>query len=140
MKIYRVSRTYLWLRAMTKAFLTAGAGVLYVNAVTHPTPLPLRLALLAGLTVVGYVLYVRQPKMATEIALDEDGSIQFRNRRGSQDVNVADLRTIAPSLGRRAVTVRHSGGKLRVPNRFRGFYDFLATVKAQNPAVAIKGF
>jgi len=113
---------------------------LYVRAVTHPTPLPARMMLLAGLTAFGYLMYVRQPRMPTEIVWGEDGSIDFRGRKGTQRVHVADLRSIAPGVGRMAVRVRHTGGRLRMPNRFRGFYDFLATVKAHNPSVAIKGF
>ena len=139
-KTYRVSQPYLWLRGGTKALATLAAAFLYVQAVTHPTPMPARLTLLAGLAAFGYLMYVRQPRMPTEITWDEDGSIQFRGRKGTQRVHVADLLTISPGLGRLAVKVRHSGGKLRLPNRFRGFYDFLATVKQQNPAVAIKGF
>jgi hypothetical protein len=140
MKIYQISRPYLWLRAGTKALATAAAGFLYISAVTHPTPLPTRLALLAGLTAFGYLMYVRQPRMPTEIFWGEDGSIEFRGRKGTQRVHVADLRSIAPGVGRMAVKVRHKGGRFRMPNRFRGFYDFLAMVKAQNPSVAIKGF
>lgn len=140
MKTYRVSRPYLWLRAGTKALATAAAAFLYIRAVTHPTPLEMRLMLLAGLTAFGYLMYVRQPKMPTEITLAEDGWVEFRGRRGTRRVQVADLRTITPGVGRMAVKVRHAGGKLRMPNRFRGFYDFLATVKQINPSVAIKGF
>jgi len=140
MKTYKVSRPYLWLRAGTKVVATAVAIFLYVRAVTHPTPLPTRLSLLAGLTVFGYLMYVRQPRMPTEIVWGEDGSIEFRGRKGTQRVHVADLRSIAPGVGRMAVRVRHTGGRLRLPNRFRGFHDFLATVKAHNPSVAIKGF
>jgi hypothetical protein len=140
MKTYRVSQPYLWLRAGTKALATAAAAFLYFQAVTHPTPLPARLTLLAGLTAFGYLMYVRQPRVPTEIRLGEDGSIEFRGRKGSQKLQVADLRNISPSISKMAVKVRHTGGKVRIPNRFRGFYDFLATVKQINPSVAIKGF
>ncbi len=140
MKTYQVSRPYLWLRASTKAIATTAAVYLYISAVTHPTPLPMRLTLLAGLASFGYLMYVRQPRMPTEIIWGEDGSIEFRGRKGTQRVHVADLRSIASGVGRMAVKVRHKGGRLRMPNRFPGFYDFLATVKAHNPTVAIKGF
>lgn len=140
MKTYRVSRPYLWLRTGTKLLGTAAAALLYINALTHPTPLPARLLLLAGLSAFGYLAYVRQPKVPTEIAVAEDGWVEFRGRKATQRVPIADLLAIAPGLGRLAVNVKHAGGRLRVPNRFGGFYDFLATVKASNPSVAIKGF
>lgn len=140
MKTYHVSRSYLWLRAATKLLATAVAAILYVRAVTHPTPLPLRLSLLAGLAAFGYLLYVRQPRMPTEIALADDGWVEFRGRKGTERVRLADIRGITSGIGRMAVRVRHAGGRLRMPNRFLGFYDFLATVKARNPSIAIKGF
>ncbi|MDB5351759.1 MAG: hypothetical protein JWN86_3006 [Planctomycetota bacterium] len=140
MKIYQLSRPYLWLRGGTKTLATAAAVFLYISAVTHPTPLSTRLALLAGLTAFGYLMYVRQPRMPSEIIWGDDGSIEFRGRKGTQRLHVADLRSIAPGTGRMTVRVRHKGGRLRMPNRFHGFYDFLATVKAHNPSVAIKGF
>ena len=67
MKTYRVSRFYRWSRFGAKVVLTAVGGILYAVAVTHPTPLALRLLLLAGLALFGWLFYVRQPKMPTEI-------------------------------------------------------------------------
>ena len=140
MTTYRVSQPYLWLRAGIKVLSTVFAGFLYVQAVTHPTPLPARLMLLSGLVGFGYLMYVRQPRMPTQIIVGEDGFVEFRGRTSSQKVRIADLQTIKPGIGRLAVKIRHAGGKLRMPNRFKGFYNFLATVKQANPAVAIKGF
>jgi hypothetical protein len=128
MKIYRVSRSYLWARGAVKVVLTAVAAVLYIAAVTNPTPFPLRLLLLVALAVFGWLMYVRAPRMPTEITL-------CRTR-----VHAADIRSIGRGLWRGTVRVRHSGGRIRLPNRFRGFYDFLAAVKSLNPSVAIRGF
>jgi len=140
MKTYRVSRPYLWLRATTKALATAAAAFLYIQAVIHPTPLATRLTLLAGLAVFGYLMYVRLPKMPTEISLAQDGWVEFRGRNGTQRVQISELRTIKPGIGRMAVKVRHGNGRVRLPNRFHEFYDFLASIKAMNPAIVVKGF
>jgi hypothetical protein len=140
MKTYRVSPLFLWSTRLTKLALTAAAGALYIGAVTHPTPLPARLALLAGLAAFIWLFYVRLPRLTTEIELNEDGWVEFRNRRGSQQVHVASIRSIGRGLGPRGVRVRHGGGSVRLPARFRQFYDFLASVKSMNPAIEIRGF
>jgi hypothetical protein len=140
MKTYRVSRLYRWSRFGAKVILTAVAGVLYVLAVTHPTPLAARLLLLAGIALFGWLFYVRLPKMATEITITDDGWVSFRNRRGTTRVQATDIRSIDRSLGRRTLRVEHAGGQVQVPNRFRKLVDLLLTVKGLNPALEIRGF
>ena len=140
MKSYRVSRPVLWLTSAAKFTLTAAAAVLYVVAVTHPTPLMPRLMLLAAMIFFGWFFYVRLPKMPTEIDLASDGWIAFRRRKGAQQVHVASIRSIRRGPGRRSARVRHGGGTVRIPGRVREFYDFLASVKAMNPAIEIRGF
>jgi len=140
MKSYRVSRAFLWSSTAAKYLLTAAAAGCYLYAVTHPTPLGPRLLLLALMIVFGWIFYVRLPKMPTEIGVADDGWIEFRNGRGARQVHVASIRSIGRGIGRGTVRVRHGGGKLRLPNRVRNFYDFLATVKTMNPAIEIRGF
>jgi hypothetical protein len=140
MKTYRVSRLYRWSRFVAKVVLTGVGGVLYVIAVTHPTPLALRLMLLAGLALFGWLFYVRLPRMATEITVSEDGWVNFRSRRGSTRVQAADIRSIGRNFGRRTLSVVHAGGQLRMPNRYKKLLDFLFTMKGLNPAIEIRGF
>jgi hypothetical protein len=140
MKTYQVSRAYRWSRAGAKILLTAAAGFLYLLAVTHPTPLPARLLLLAAIAFFGWLFYVRLPQMPTEINFTDDGWVNFRNRRGSTRVQAADIRSIARSLGRRTLRVEHAGGAVRVPNNFQKLVDLLLTFKGLNPAIEIRGF
>ena len=56
MKTYRVSRLYRLSRTGAKVILTGAAGFLYVMAVTHPTPLAVRLLLLAAIALFGWLL------------------------------------------------------------------------------------
>jgi hypothetical protein len=140
MKTYRVSRLYRWSRTGAKVILTAVAGFLYVMAVTHPTPLALRLLLLAAMVLFGWLFYVRFPKMPTEITVTDDGWVSFQSRRGTTRVQAADIRSIGQSFGRRTLRVKHAGGQVQLPNRFRKSFDFLLTMKGLNPAIDIKGF
>jgi hypothetical protein len=140
MKTYRVSRFYRWSRFGAKVILTLVAGGLYFAAVTHPTPLALRLLLLAGLALFGWLFYVRLPKLATEITVTPDGWVSFRSRRGTTRVQATDIRLIGRSFGRRTLNVVHAGGQVRMPNRFRTLLDFLFTLKGLNPALEIRGF
>jgi len=140
MKTYRVSRLYRWSRFGAKVILTIVAGALYIAAVTNPTPLALRLLLLAGLLLFGWLFYVRLPKMATEITVADDGWVSFRSRKGTTRVQATDIRSIARSLGRRTLRVQHAGGQVQVPNRFRKLVDLLLTMKGLNPALEIRGF
>ncbi len=140
MKTYRVSRLYRWSRTGAKVILTGLAGFLYVMAVTHPTPLAMRLLLLAAIALFGWLFYVRFPKMPTEITVTDDGWVNFQSQRGTTRVQAADIQSIGRSFGRRTLRVQHSGGQLRLPNRFRKSFDFLLTMKGLNPAIDIRGF
>jgi hypothetical protein len=140
MKTYTVSNLYRWSRTGAKVILTAAAGFLYVMAVTHPTPLALRLLLLAALVLFGWLFYVRFPKMATKITVTDDGWVNFQSRRGTTRVQAADIRSIGRSFGRRTLRVQYAGGQVQMPNRFRKTLDLLFTLKGMNPAIDIKGF
>ena len=140
MKTYRVSRLYRWSRFGAKVVLTGLGGVLYVLAVTHPTPLALRLMLLAGLALFGWLFYVRLPKLPTEITISEDGWVNFQSPRGATRVQATDIRSIGRSFGRRTLRVEHAGGQVRLPNRYKKLLDFLFTMKGMNPAIEIRGF
>src|SRR4051794_13475160 len=107
MKTYRVSRPRLWLTSAAKVTLTAAAAVLYVAAVSHPTPLGPRLLLLALMAVLGWYFYVRLPKVPTEIDLTSDGWVAFRGRRGTKQVHVANIKSIGRGIGRSSPRVRH---------------------------------
>jgi hypothetical protein len=140
MKTYNLSRAYRWSRAGAKVLLTIVATILYVVAVTHPTPLPARLLLLAAIAFFGWLFYVRLPQMPTQISFTDDGWVNFQNRRGSTRVQAADIRSITRGLGRRTLRVEHAGGKVSMPNRFTRLLDILLTLKGMNPAIDIRGF
>jgi hypothetical protein len=140
MKTYRVSRLYRWSMLGAKVMLTGLAGALYVAAVTNPTPLAARLWLLAGIALFGWLFYVRLPKMPTQITVTDDGWVNFQSRRGSTRVQAADIRSIGRTFSRRALRVKHAGGEVLVPNRFRKLVDLLLTMKGLNPSIDMVGF
>jgi hypothetical protein len=140
MKTYRISSIYRWSRFGIKILLTAVAAGLYLAAVTQPTPLLFRLLLLAGIALFGWLFYVRFPQMPTEIAISEDGWVNFKSRRGTTRVQAADIGSIDRSFGRRTLRVNYAGGQVQVPNRFRKLVDLLLTLKGLNPAIDIRGF
>jgi hypothetical protein len=140
MKTYRVSRLYRWSMLGAKVMLTGVAGVLYVLAVTHPTPLAARLWLLAGIALFGWLFYVRLPKVPTQITVTNDGWVNFESRRGTTRVQAADIRSIGRTFSRRSLRVKHNGGQVRVPNRFKKLVDFLLTFKGLNPSIEMVGF
>lgn len=140
MKVYQVPRSFVWFMGLTKVLLTVAGAVAYVAAVTGPTPQPQRLALLAALCLFGWVFYVRYPRMTREISVSQDGWVRLRGPRRDRRIHVASIRSIGRGLGHRSVLLRHAQGRIRLPNRFRGFYDFLSTVKRLNPAIEVRGF
>jgi hypothetical protein len=135
-----VSRFYRWSRFAIKVILTAVAAALYVAAVTHATPLALRLLLLAAIALFGWVFYVRLPKLATEVSIGDDGLVSFRSRRGTTQVQATDIGSIDRGFGRRTLRIYYAGGQVRLPNRFRKLVDLLLTLKGLNPAIDIRGF
>ena len=100
----------------------------------------MRLLLLAGLALFGWLFYVRLPRMPTEITISEDGLVSFQSRRGSICVPATEIRSIGRSFGRRTLNVQFTGGQVRLPNRYKKLLDFLFTMKGLNPAVEIRGF
>jgi hypothetical protein len=140
MKTYRVSRLYRWSLLAAKVILTGLAGGLYIAAVTQPTPLAARLCLLAGIALFGWLFYVRLPNVPTQITVTDDGWLNFQSRRGNTRVQAADIRSIGRTITRRTLRVKHAGGEVKVPNRFRKLVDFLLTVKGLNPSVEMVGF
>jgi hypothetical protein len=140
MKTYRVSRLYRWSMLGAKLGLTGIAGALYLAAVTHPTPLAARLWLLAGIALFGWLFYVRLPKMPTQITVTDDGWVNFQSRRGCTRVQAADIRSIGRTFSRRSLRVKHAGGVVLVPNRFRKLVDLLLTMKGLNPSIDMVGF
>jgi hypothetical protein len=140
MKTYRVSRLYRWSMVGAKVVLTGVAGGLYVAAVTHPTPLAPRLWLLAGISLFIWLFYVRLPKIPTQITVTDDGWVNFQSRRGNTRVQAADIRSIGRTFSRRSLRVKHAGGQVKVPNRFKKLVDLLLTVKGHNPSIEMVGF
>ena len=140
MKTYRVSRLYRWSMAGAKLALTGVAGGLYLAAVTHPTPMAARLSLLAGIALFIWLFYFRLPKIPTQITVTDDGWVNFQSRRGTTRVQAADIRSIGRTFTRRSLRVKHSGGEVKVPNRFKKLVDLLLTVKGLNPSVEMVGF
>ena len=140
MKTYRVSLLYRWSVGGAKVVLTGVAGALYLAAVTHPTPMAMRLWLLAGISAFIWLFYVRLPKIPTQITVTDDGWVNFQSRRGNTRVLAADIRSIGRTFGRRSLRVKHAGGQVRVPNRFKKLVDLLLTVKGLNPAIEMVGF
>jgi hypothetical protein len=140
MKTYRVSRLYRWSWLAAKVILTVVAGGLYLAAVTQPTPLAARLSLLAAIALFGWLFYVRLPKVPTQITVTDDGWLNFQSRRGNTRIQAADIRSIGRTFTRRTLCVKHAGGQVKVPNRFKKLVDFLLTVKGLNPSVEMVGF
>ncbi len=140
MKTYRISRLYRWSMAGVKVILTGVAGALYLAAVTHPTPMAARLSLLAGIALFIWLFYVRLPKIPTQITVTDDGWVNFQSRRGTTRVQAADIRSIGRTFSRRSLRVKHSGGEVKVPNRFKKLVDLLLTLKGLNPSVEMVGF
>jgi hypothetical protein len=140
MKTYRVSRLYRWSLLWAKVILTGLAGVLYFLAVTNPTPLAPRLWLLASMALFGWLFYVRLPKIPMQIVVGEDGLIEFKSRRGTTSVKAADIQSIGRTFSRRSLRVKHAGGQVKVPNRFKKLVDLLLTMKGLNPSIEMVGF
>jgi hypothetical protein len=140
MKTYRVSRLYRWSMVGAKLVLTGLAGGLYLAAVTHPTPMAARLWLLAGIAGFIWLFYVRMPKIPTQITVTDDGWVNFQSRRGNTRVQAADIRSIGRTFSRRSLRVKHAGGQVKVPNRFKKLVDLLLTVKGLNPSIEMVGF
>jgi hypothetical protein len=70
----------------------------------------------------------------------DDGWVNFQSRRGNTRVQAADIRSIGRTFSRRSLRVKHAGGQVKVPNRFKKLVDLLLTVKGLNPSIEMVGF
>ena len=102
------------------------------------------LASLAVAGVVAWGFFRLALATPTELALGEDGCIEFRSSLGTTRLRINDITSISTGgwsdPNRFLVTIRHKDGKVKLVNQFRDFRDFLVTVKSLNPSVEVKGF
>jgi hypothetical protein len=126
-----------------RAFATAYAatGVLIVvllSAVTHP--LWASLVLSALIAFVQYITYRNLYEAAcTEIRLSDEGICELQAKRRMIRLDATQVRSVnyTPESDQtnEHYTLSYQGGNLRVGRRMTGFPDFLARLKALNPAL-----
>lgn len=115
-----------------------------------PGPLGVAGCLVAGvgsLFVAGLVAWLAfrfALATPTEIAVGGDGRIEFRSKLRTVALRAGEITSITTGgwadPNRFQAVIRHEGGKVVLVNQFPDFRDFLATVKALNPAVDVNGF
>lgn len=80
----------------------------------------------------------------TEITVNSDGRVEFRSRLRTAVLRASEITSITTGgwtvPTRSQAVIRHTSGKVVLVNEFPDFRNFLATIKALNPAVEIKGF
>ncbi len=94
---------------------------------------------LLWLVVVGYVAYTYLALPYT-ILWQDDGMIGFKSVLRTFIVAPNQIRSIVPEswpIG--FLIVKTQRGKLRLPNQFNDFHEFLARLEAANPGVELRG-
>jgi hypothetical protein len=88
--------------------------------------------------IVGNGLWIcSQPH---KIVLDPDGTIAFISILRIRNLSARDILSIKPEGTTYGfLVVRTERSKIRIIAQFDGFHDFLARLKAMNPAVELRG-
>jgi hypothetical protein len=80
----------------------------------------------------------------TEIIVNEAGEVEFRSRLRTIVLRACDMTSVVtgvwPDMNSFQVVIRHKAGKVFLVNQFPEFRDFLASLKALNPAIEVRGF
>ena len=73
------------------------------------------------------------------IQVHEAAEIEFISVLRRRRVKPTEIRSITPESQLGFLTVRHSGGKIRLLNQFDGFHEFITILKQNNPTVELRG-
>ena len=75
-----------------------------------------------------------------KITISETGEITFVSSLRRRTVSGAEIASIKPNGTQFGfLLVRTANRKIRLPNQFDGFHDFLFNLKAMNPSVELRG-
>jgi hypothetical protein len=120
------------------ALLTIGAPLMVALVVGGDGGPPRALALLVVVAFVGPWFYVLT--VPRRIAVLEGQRIEFASLARRRTILASEIRSIRPSQSQVGfLLVRHSRGKIIIPNQFTGFHVFLAELRKANPAVELLG-
>jgi hypothetical protein len=92
------------------------------------------------LAVVGFNRYYWVLRIPHRIEVSADGQVEFICLVRRKRIAARDIRSIAPSGSQVGfLVVRTDQSKIRILNQFDGFHEFLVWLKANNPAVELRG-
>lgn len=93
---------------------------------------------------VAVAMYRHYYRRCGEIRLSDDGTCELETKRGLVRLHTNDIRSVKyrrdSESDRESYTIRYRGGTLKVSDRMTGFADFLARLRALNPAVDLSSF
>ena len=136
MKSYRLSRSHLLLNVfitvVVSVFLILALGkVVFHDGRFDTGGFALAVFLLIGL---GYGWYALVLRMVLEIAIREDGFVEFRSWSGSRNVRITDIESIHSEFYSYGdILIRHSGGTIRVLYNIDGLHEFIWKLRNMNP-------
>jgi hypothetical protein len=94
----------------------------------------------AFLAVVGFKAYYWVLRIPRRITVAEDAHIEFISLVRRKSLAARDIRSITPDAGQIGfLTIRTDLGKVRIPNPFDEFREFIAWLKMSNPSVELRG-
>lgn len=139
MKTYRLSKVHLFINILIAFLFTGIFGGIAIKEVLKDGRVDSRdvllLLVVVGLLGSGWSFGV--VRIILEIAINDDGRIEFRSLIGSKFVRASEIQSIHSefySYG--TIIIRHTGGTIRVLYNLDGMHEFIATTKNMNPQVA----
>jgi hypothetical protein len=92
------------------------------------------------LGIVGIQWYYWVLSLPHTIRVSDDNQIEFTSIIRRQRATPREIRSIAPYNSQFGfLVIKTDHGKIRLLNQFDGFHEFLTWLKANNPAVELKG-
>jgi len=75
-----------------------------------------------------------------KILVHETTEIEFISVLRRRRVKTTEITSIRPESSQFGfLTIRHSGGKIRLLNQFDGFHEFITLLKQDNPSIELRG-
>ena len=140
MKVYQLSKWYVFSLRIVYPLIVV---LFFLNFLINiPLPGLMKWGWLITATGLACSWYFILGRVAFEIKIQDDNSLEFLSALGKTVILPEDIKSIKSQAIPRGIYVKHTKGKIGLVLKMPGLQELISTVKTLNPAIEInvKGF